>query len=69
MTRKITLQAWAEGRYDPAPPLKTVQRWARDGWIYPMPEKNGKNYWVLPDAIFIGRDIHKAAEYRGSKAA
>lgn len=66
---KITLKAWAEARYKPPPHKKTLQRWARDGWIYPMPELVGKTYYVEENAVFIGRDPTKAANYYGTQAA
>lgn len=69
MSKKITLKAWADQRFDPAPNIKTLQRWARDCWIFPVPEKAGKSYWVEPDAVFIGRDPEKAAHHYGPKAA
>lgn len=69
MIPKVTLERWAAPRYDPPPHRKRLQRWARDGWIYPMPEKVGKTYYAEPDAVFIGRDPSKAALYHGSKAA
>lgn len=66
---QISLEAWAAVRYtDPPIPRKRLQRWARDGWIYPMPEKLGKEYRVHPNAVFIGRDITKAAEYDSAAA-
>jgi hypothetical protein len=69
MEKKITLQAWAEARYDPPPKTKTLQRWARDGWIYPFPEKLGRDWRVAPDAVFIGNDPEKAAAHYGPQAA
>lgn len=69
MTKKITLQAWAAARYaDPPIPRERLQRWARTGWIYPMPEKLGKEYRVVENAVFIGRDITKAVEYDSAAA-
>lgn len=69
MARKITLKAWADQRFDPPPNIKTLQRWARDCWIFPVPEKVGKTYYVEPSAVFIGRDPEKAANNYGSAAA
>lgn len=54
MSKKITLQAWAEARYDPVPSAKTLRRWARDCWIFPIPQKVGREYRVDEDARFIG---------------
>jgi len=63
MLKQITLQAWAVERFDPCPSPKTLRRWARDLWIYPYPEKIGRQYRVLENAIFIGTDYTKVAEY------
>jgi hypothetical protein len=64
MAKKITLQAWAQARYDPVPAAKTLRRWARDCWIFPVPKKHGREYRVDEDARFVGPDN----DY-GSKAA
>jgi len=64
---KITLDAWARKKYEPPPHKKTLQRWARDCWIYPIPEKVGRSYYVDPEARFIGAD-HSRIAY-GSEAA
>lgn len=65
---KITLKEWAEPKYSKIPTDATLRRWARDGWIYPMPEKRGRQYFVERDAIFIGADYNKISLYV-SKAA
>jgi len=64
MAKKITLKEWAEARYRPVPSAKTLCRWARDCWIFPVPKKHGRGYRVDEDARFIGPDN----DY-GSKAA
>jgi hypothetical protein len=64
---RITLKAWAEQQFDPPPAAKTLQRWARDCWIYPIPEKIGKSYYVEPHARFIGADHNNIS--RGTQAA
>ena len=43
---KILLRAWAERRYDPAPSDFVLRKWAREGQIYPPPEKVGKEWMV-----------------------
>jgi hypothetical protein len=53
-TKKITLRAWAEANFDPPPSAKTLQRWARDCWIFPIPVKVGRSYYVEPEARFTG---------------
>ena len=67
MTKEITLKAWAASRFDPAPGAKTLQRWARNCWIFPVPRKVGRDWRVREDAKFIGSDYMGIA--RGSKAA
>jgi hypothetical protein len=54
MSKQITLQAWASARFDPPPSAKTLRRWARDCWIFPVPQKVGREYRVDEDARFIG---------------
>jgi len=49
---KISLEKWAEKNFDPAPAVKTVRTWARDGKIYPNPVKVGRAYYVEETAIF-----------------
>lgn len=49
---KISLEKWAEKNFDPAPAVKTVRTWARDGKIYPTPVKVGRAYYVEESAIF-----------------
>lgn len=66
MAKKITLKAWADARFDPPPAPKTLQRWARDCWIFPIPQKVGRAYYVDPDARFVGPDC---TNLYGSKAA
>ncbi len=48
--KKITLSAWADRHYDPAPSMWTLRQWVRDGQIYPPAEKVGKSYYVEPEA-------------------
>lgn len=50
----ITLEAWAAIRYGAgAPNRDTLRRWARDGKIYPAPEKNGRSYFVRESARYV----------------
>ncbi|EKM5742832.1 excisionase [Enterobacter kobei] len=49
----LTLERWAEERYEDPPPIGTLRRWARNGNIYPPPEKEGTQYKVRPDAVYI----------------
>jgi len=62
MSKKITLQAWAAKNFDPPPSLYTLRKWARDCWIWPLPEKVGRDWRVEEDAKFVGaRNGAKAA--------
>jgi hypothetical protein len=46
----ITLQAWAEQKFNPAPHPNTLRRWVADGMIVPQPFKIGGTYMVPPNA-------------------
>lgn len=51
---EITLQRWAQRRYgEDMPHDNTLRRWARDGFIYPMPRKHGRAYFVDENAIYL----------------
>lgn len=54
MKKKITLHAWAKPKFDPVPSNKTLQRWARECWILPLPQKIGKHWLVDEDAEYVG---------------
>ncbi|MEY8709533.1 excisionase [Mangrovibacter phragmitis] len=49
----LSLTDWAKLYYKDPPPLCTLRRWARNGNIYPAPEKHGKSYRVREDAFYI----------------
>ncbi|WP_312939443.1 excisionase [Stutzerimonas balearica] len=49
----LTLEEWAKQTYETPPTLNTLRRWARDGFIYPAPEKHGRSYFVSPSARYI----------------
>jgi len=53
---KITLKAWAEARYQPAPSMHTLRKWAREGDIHPRPELVGKTYYVDENARRLSAD-------------
>jgi hypothetical protein len=65
MAKQITLRAWAEVRFDPVPSSKTLQRWARDCHIFPLPVKVGRDWRVNSDARYVPHneiaDVTKAA--------
>ena len=50
---KIPLCDWASKHYSPPPSNWTLRRWAREGRIYPAPEKVGKSYYVEEDAQLL----------------
>lgn len=54
MAKFLTLEEWSSETYEgKQPTLQTLQRWARNGNIYPAPEKHGREYRVRPDACYI----------------
>ncbi|RNM06906.1 excisionase [Dickeya undicola] len=54
MTKLLTLEEWCARNYSDKPPtIQTLQRWARSGRIYPVPEKHGREYRVTENAIYI----------------
>jgi len=62
---KISLEKWGARNYDPAPHIDTLRGWARDGKIYPPPQKVGRAYYVDEHAVFSAdarpRLIHRIA--------
>lgn len=61
MSKKITLHAWATRKFEPTPADKTLQRWARECWISPIPQKVGKHWLVDENAEYIGPNGRAAA--------
>ncbi len=57
MPKLLNLQEWASEIYSTPPSLSTLRRWVREGRIYPAPELHGKEYRLLPDAVYV--DIKK----------
>lgn len=51
--RLTTLDAWAAEHYAIPPSIYTLRRWVREGRIYPLPEKHGRTYYVLPSARYV----------------
>lgn len=56
-SKKITLTAWAETRYDPPPSAWVLRKWVREGQIHPAPELVGKAYYVEQTARRITGDM------------
>lgn len=50
---KLLLTEWAAKQYSPTPPLFTLRRWAREGEIWPAPERVGKHWYVDESATRI----------------
>lgn len=49
-----TLEEWARAHYEHPPSKYTLRRWASDGKIFPIPQKQGRSYFVHPDARYVG---------------
>ena len=67
----LTLEEWCDLKYKAhKPTLQTLQRWARAGKIYPAAEKHGRQYRVMPDAIYLNpTDIHVGKKIKESQSA
>ena len=48
--KRIPLCDWAALYYSPPPSLWVLRQWARQGQIYPSPERVGRTYYVREDA-------------------
>jgi len=48
--KKITLEAWAARRYDPAPSAYLLRKWRKAGELHPAPELVGRDWMIEPDA-------------------
>ena len=57
-TPKISLHTWLAQNYavGEAPHINTARRWCHDGLIYPLPEKQGREYYLMPEARYVGRN-------------
>lgn len=58
---KITLEAWAERNFDPAPTLPTLRTWARQKRIQPEPVKVGRTWYVEESARYDANPATPAA--------
>lgn len=66
---ETTLEAWASSKFgEHAPTIGTLRRWARDGKIYPMPRKVGRDWMVSPSADYV-RDYNEATRMRHESQA
>ena len=50
MSKSVPLPDWASLHYNPPPSAWVLRRWAREGEIWPAPEKVGHVYYVREDA-------------------
>lgn len=56
----MSLERWARAQFgEDVPHRNTLQRWAREGKILPVPQKVGRSYMVEVDAVYV-RDYHNA---------
>ncbi|HHQ6537962.1 excisionase [Serratia sp. T13T92] len=72
MTKLLTLEEWADEVYTDKsrPTVPTLQRWARNGNIYPTPDKQGRQYFVKPGAIYINpNDLNLGKKIRDAQSA
>lgn len=52
--QEIKLETWAAAKFgEHAPHIGTLRRWARDGKIYPVPRKIGRDWMVSPRADYV----------------
>ncbi len=55
MARKILLSEWAKDEFgDPIPSITTLNKYAKNGMIFPPPVRVGKSWRVDPSARFVG---------------
>jgi predicted site-specific integrase-resolvase len=47
---KLLLSEWASRHYTPPPSAWVLRQWARNGEIYPPPERCGRHWYVEEDA-------------------
>jgi predicted site-specific integrase-resolvase len=53
--RLVPLAEWAKMVFgDFAPHQNTLRRWTREGRIHPLPKKVGHNFFVPPQAEYMG---------------
>ena len=50
MSKSVPLPDWASLHYSPPPSAWVLRRWAREGEIYPPPERVGHVWYVREDA-------------------
>lgn len=64
IARLMSLERWAEQKYgEDKPAVGTLRRWARDGRIYPAPVKQGRSYYVQPQAEYLDPSAPATGSY------
>lgn len=53
MSKLVTLEQWAQRRYEKPPSMRTLYRWAQDAKILPRPKKEGRAYFVQEHAQYV----------------
>lgn len=56
---KVRLGDWLKSQFDPVPAISTARAWAREGKIYPPPQKVGRSYYVEQNAVFNDGSIRQ----------
>jgi hypothetical protein len=54
--KKVTLEVWRRlmyGEGEGAPCMHTLRSWIRRGLIQPPPQKEGRSYFLSPDARYV----------------
>ena len=58
MARRILLAEWAKEEFgDPIPSTTTLNKYAKNGMIFPPPVKVGRSWRVDPNASFVGMNV------------
>ena len=71
MAKLLTLEEWCDDNYKSnKPSIQTLWRWARNGYIYPAPEKHGRQYRVQPNAIYINpKDVRLGKKIKDAQSS
>jgi hypothetical protein len=52
----LTLSEWDKRVFNPPHSQRTLQKWAREGKIYPKPKRIGREYRVQEGAVFVSSE-------------
>jgi len=63
MKESLTLKQWWKANYSELYCSRRTQRWANQGRLQPAPIKEGREYLVHPDTVYVGK---KCASIAGS---